>query len=310
MAPSLKALRYFHTALEHNSISRAAESLNVVPSAVSAAIEQVEQDFGLQLVTRMPSKGIQPTATGKLLLVKVRHLLEEYENLIAEGGDLRTALTGSLNVGYYAPVASAFLPAISARLTKDSNAISLRFHECDNETAQAGLLNGTYDVILFVSEDLKPGIDCAPLITVPPYALVARDHKLAGRKSIAPTDLSEEPLVLLDRPFAGEYYRSIFTQAGLTPRIAATGTTHEMVRGLVGAGVGSAILNMRPMTEVSYAGDLLRCIPLSSEVRPLQLVMGYLPGNPRRLVKAFIGECQQYFASKLAQRLIVTPKSA
>lgn len=305
MPLTLKSLRYFHTAVELESITRAAERLNVVPSAVSAAIDQVEADFGLTLITRRPSKGIQPTATGKLLLVKVRHLLEEYENLVAEGGDLRTALTGSLKIGYYAPVAPAFLPAITAPLSRGNPSVSLQFDECDNETAQSGLLNGTYDVILFVSEDVKPGISYEALIDAPPYALLPWDHSLAARRTVAPSDLRDEALILLDRPVASEYYRSLFEEAGFTPRIAATGTTHEMLRSLVGAGIGCALLNMRPRADASYAGDPLACVPLAPEVRSLQLVLGYLPGNPRRLVKAFIEECRNYFSTPAAQSLIV-----
>lgn len=310
MPLTLKSLRYFHTAVELESITRAAEKLNVVPSAVSAAIDQIEADFGLTLITRMPSKGIRPTATGKLLLVKVRHLLEEYENLIAEGSDLRTALTGSLKVGYYAPVAPAFLPAITAPLSDGNPSVSLQFHECDNETAQSGLLNGGYDVILFVSEDIKPGIAYETLIDAPPYVLLSRSHKLSKKRMLTPSDLRNEALVLLDRPVAAEYYRGLFEEAGVTPRIAATGTTHEMLRSLVGAGIGCAILNMRPSTDVSYAGEKLCCIPLSPDSRSLQLVLGYLPGNPRRLVKAFIEECRGYFSSSAAQSLIVSPDKA
>lgn len=306
MRISLKALRYFMTAVDQGSIARAAEALNVVPSAISAAIDQVEQGFALKLVTRFPAKGIQPTASGRILLGKVRHLLEEYENLLAEGADLRSALTGSLRIGYYAPVAPAFLPAMVAPLLAESPSVSVQLQECDNETAQTGLLAGDFDVILFVAENVRPGIAYRSLLSVPPYALLAAGHRLADKQTIEPGDLEGEPLVLLDRPVVGEYYRGIFETAGVTPRIAATGTTHEMMRALVGAGVGCAILNMRPLTAVSYAGDPLVSLPLISDSRPLQLVLGHLEDNPRRLVRAFIDRCRNYFQSEEARGLVVT----
>ena len=306
MRISLKALHYFMTAVDHGSIARAAEALNVVPSAVSAAIDQVEQGFALQLITRFPAKGIQPTTSGRILLSKVRHLLEEYETLLTAGADLRNALTGSLKVGYYAPVAPAFLPAIAAPLLAENPSVSLQFHECNNETAQAGLLDGTFDVILFVAENVRPGIAYDALLTVPPYLLMAAAHRLSDQSAIEPRDLEDEPLVLLDRPVVGEYYRGILEAVGVTPRIAATGTTHEMIRALVGAGAGCAILNMRPLTPVSYAGDSLISRPLLSKSRPLQLVLGRLEDNPRRLVRAFIERCRAYFLSDEARRLVVT----
>ena len=85
MKLSLKSLRYFAVALELRSLSKASELLNVVPSAVSAAIDQVEAEFSLQLVTRHRAKGIAPTAEGLSLLPKISRLLEDYEVLVNEG---------------------------------------------------------------------------------------------------------------------------------------------------------------------------------------------------------------------------------
>lgn len=49
---SLNALRYFMTAIRVGSITEAAKVVNVVPSAVHTAINQVEAAFGLRLTTR------------------------------------------------------------------------------------------------------------------------------------------------------------------------------------------------------------------------------------------------------------------
>ncbi|MEM8688290.1 MAG: LysR family transcriptional regulator, partial [Pseudomonadota bacterium] len=95
MRISIKSLQYFLTAAERGSISKAARALNVVPSAVASAIEQVEAGFELKLVQRYPAKGIRPTAAGKALMRKIRHLVEEYDTLMLEGAELRTALSGN-----------------------------------------------------------------------------------------------------------------------------------------------------------------------------------------------------------------------
>ena len=310
MRVTLKALQYFLTAVDRGSITRAAETLHVVPSAVSAAIDQIEDAFALNLVTRYPSKGIQPTATGRILLGKIRHLLEEYDNLIAEGGDLRNALSGSLRVGYYAPVAPAFMPRIAGSLMLGNAAVSCRFVECDNESAQAGLLSGAFDVIVFVAEDVKPGIAYETLLDVPPYLLAAGGHRLAKRRSVRLTDLTDEPIVLLDRPVIGAYYRAVLEDGGVTPQVAATADTTEMVRSLVGAGIGCSVLNMRPLTNTSYAGEPLTAIPIRPRARPLRLVLGHLQENPRRLVRAFVEQCRTFFAGPDARHLIVTGRDA
>jgi DNA-binding transcriptional LysR family regulator len=306
MQITFKALHYFLTAVDRRSITRAAEELHIVPSAVSAAIDSVEREFGLKLLTRYPSKGIQPTATGQILMGKIRHLLEEYNNLMTEGGDLRTALSGTLHIGYYAPVAPAFMPKIIAPLVQGNPAVSVKFTECNNETAQEGLLNGQFDAILFVAENVKPGISYDVLLELPPYVLAARDHALAGHKTLRLENLADHPLILLDLPVVGEYYRMIFEQAGIEPRVAATATSTEMIRSLVAAGLGYSILSMCPLTDISYGGEQLVTIPIRPKIKPFRFVLGHLRDNQRRLVRAFVDQCRSYFEGDAAQKLIVT----
>ncbi len=309
MRLSIKALSYFLAAAEHRSIARAAAELHVVPSAVANAVEQVEQAFELKLLERYPAKGVKPTAAGFELMRKIRHLLDEYQNLMLEGTELRTALSGKLSVGYYAPVAPAFMPAIVGPLIRDHPDVRVRFVECDNEGAQAGLLDGTYEVIVFVAENVRPGIEWETLIEAPPYLLVSRDHQLAKKRAVTFADMAGLPLVLLDLPFTSEYYRALLENNGVAADFVAAASTTEMVRSLVGAGVGGAVLNMRPATDVSYAGAAVAAIPIRSSAPPLRLVLGLQSGKPRRLVEAFAAACRAHFALPKADELIVPAKS-
>jgi len=307
MRLTLKAMNYFLTAVQYQSISQAASHLNVVPSAVSAAIDQVEDEFGLKLLMRYPSRGIQPTATGLVLVEKIRHLVEEYNNLMVEGIDLRNALSGTLRVGYYAPIAPAFMPEIVNPLFEGHAAVTVKLTECDNESAQAGLLKGEFDAILFVAENVKPGIEYETLQETAAYVLTARRNPLSNQASLDLRDLGDQAFVLLDLPFTSEYYRNLLESAGINPPIVATATTTEMVRSLVGTNAGIAILNMQPRINTSYTGEEVVAIPLAPPTRPLNLVLGYIPGNPRRLVNTFISQCRSYFASAAAQQLIIQP---
>ena len=309
MRLSIKALRYFLVACEQESIARAAELLNVVPSAVSVAIDQVEQAFDLKLVQRYPAKGIQPTSTGMKMMLKVRHLVEEYDNLLSEGDELRTALSGSLAIGYYAPVAPAFMPAIVAPLVQQNPEVNLAFIECDNERAQAGLLKGEFDCIVFVAENVRTGIEYETLLEAPPYLLVSADHPLAARSEVTFEVLNELPLVLLDLPFTSEYYRSLMDAHAPQANIVATASTTEMVRSLVGAGIGCSILNMQPATSVSYSGDGLCAIPFAEETQSLRLVLGHIGGKQRRLLEVFTKACRSYFSTELAKQFVVVPPS-
>lgn len=296
MSISLRAMRYFTTALDLGSISAAAEALNVSASAVSSAIDQIEAHFQLQLTNRQRARGVSATADGKVMAQKFQALLEDYQTVLQDGVALKQSLHGDLRIGYYAPIAPAFLPSILSSLMEPTNALNIYLEECDNHAAQEGLRNGTYDVILFVAQGAQQGMQFDPLMTAPAYCLLAENHRLANQSAIALSDLEGEEIVSLDRPMAVDYYAGLFERAGQHPSSIAYCNSTEMVRSLVGARGACALLNMLPLTDVSYSGDRLVARPIKDDVPPLILSVGYRTAQPRRAVMEFVEQCKVYFA--------------
>jgi len=303
MAISLKAMEYFTTALRQGSISKAAAELNIAASAIGGAIDQVEAAFDLTLTIRQRSRGITANASGRQVAQKFERLLEDYAAVLAKGADLKQALSGTLRVGYYAPIAPAFLPQILASFIPDGHDITLHLDECDNDSAQDGLLNGTYDVVLFVSEDVRPAVDFDVLIEAPAYCLVPAGHSFAKQASVTVAQIASQPLVVLNRPVAAAYYQSLFDANDIT--VAAYANSTEMVRSLVGAEHGCAVLNMQPLTAQSYSGSTLVGVPISDPLPPLTLSIGYDKTRPRRLVQDFVDACHTHFAEAGPQRCLV-----
>tara|TARA_R110002094_G_scaffold135446_2_gene127272 strand:- start:36 stop:959 length:924 start_codon:yes stop_codon:yes gene_type:complete len=296
MAISLKAMEYFTTALRYGSISKAAAELNISASAIGTAIDQVEASFDLKLTIRQRSRGIEATASGRHVAQKFERLLEDYAAVLCEGADLKQALSGTLRIGYYAPIAPAFMPPILASFVPKGNEVTLHLDECDNDSAQDGLLNGSYDAILFVSEGVRPSVDFDVLIEAPAYCLVSADHTFARQSSVTVAQIATQPLVVLNRPVAAPYYQSLFDAHANDIIIAAYANSTEMVRSLVSAGHGCAVLNMQPLTQQSYCGASLVSLPISDPLPPLTLSIGYDKARPRRLVKYFVDACRAHFA--------------
>lgn len=305
MALTLKAMDYFTTALRHGNIAKAASALNIAASAVSSAIDQVETEFDLTLVTRHRARGIQPNASGREVARKCERLLEEYRSLIAEGADLKKSLSGTLRIGYYAPIAPAFLPQILDNFLPGDTAVTLELEECDNDQAQDGLINGKFDAILFVAEDVRPSIKFDTLITAPPFCLLPEAHPLARLSEVSMAQIAREPLIVLNRPLVAAYYKGLFqSETRQAPTVAYVNST-EMVRCLVAAGRGCAILNMRPKTPVTYTGEQVVERPISDILPPLNLAIGYDKSRPRRSVQNFVEACSNYFSKAGTERCIV-----
>ncbi len=306
MNPSLKAMTYFTTAIKHGNIARAADELKIAASAIGAAIDQVEDAFGLKLVTRHRARGIQPTASGLEVARKCEKLLDDHRLLLAEMAALGQSLSGQLRIGYYAPVAPAFLPGILRDFVPDPAQVTLHLTECDNDQAQAGLLDGRFDVILFVSDNAPPSLGFDELLVAPPYCLMPRNHEMTRKDTVTVPEIAEHPLIVLDRPLAGPYYRALLDAVTPEPKIAAFANSTEMLRALVGGGAGCAVLNMRPDTAQTYAGDIVTARPISGELPDLTLSIGYDKIRSRELVKRFVDTCKKILSSERVGRLIVS----
>lgn len=300
---SLRLLRAYMITVDCGSITGAAEVLNVAPSAVASAIDRVEAEFGATLLVRARARGITATPAGQALAARIKPLIEAYSDVMQQGYALNQGLRGTLHVGYYAPVAPAFLPHILQNLAYDSPDLNFNLQECDNITAQSGLLDGTLDVAIFAGDELLTGVETRPLMDLPPYVLAPEGHALSKLSELSLSDLHDVSLVLLDLPVAEAYVRRLLRAAGVMPRITATCTSVEMVRSLVGAGAGVAVLNMRPRTEQSYGGDVVQALPLA-DGEPLHLVTGRAAGKPRRLVQVFQDQLHDWFSGSEAHALI------
>ncbi|MGR3570440.1 LysR family transcriptional regulator [Brevirhabdus sp.] len=305
MPLSLRAMRYARTAILRGSIAAAAQELNVAASAVSVAIDQAEEAFGITLVTRARAKGISPTSAGRVILRRMEDLLDRYDAMLADGADMRTSLSGVLKIGYYAPIAPAFLPKIMHALMVENPGLSLSLEECDNARAQEGLLEGSFDVILFVSDAPVPQIVVERLIHAPTYCLCSAGHAFAERGSVTLSELADEPLVILDRPVAKSHYLDLLESSGKPVSVVATVNSTEMVRALVGTGLGCSMLNMRPAPDLTYAGDGTRCLPIRDSAGGLALSLGHAPGPRRRVVQAFAEACHAFFDTPEGRALIV-----
>ena len=303
---SLRTLRAFASVVEHGSINGAAHALHVAPSAVASALGQVEAEFGASLLIRTRSKGITATAEGRAMADRFRHLLEDYHGILSEGRDIAQTLSGTLRIGYYAPVAPAFLPQLLQPIMADNPELTLDLQAHDNASVQTALLDGRVDLILFAGQDLRSGITTHSLLTLAPYVLVPRGHPIADMPRCPLARLTKERLVQLDRPLARPYVDGLFKAAGIAPHIVARSDSTEMVRSLVGSGIGVAVLNMRPRIMRTYGGDELVAVPLDGHAAALELVSGHAEGQPRRLVALVLDRLHAWSETNEALALCVS----
>jgi LysR family transcriptional regulator for bpeEF and oprC len=110
----LRALTFFSRTVEAGSFAAAAQSLDVVPSALSKTIAALERELGFALFTRS-TRRLALTAEGEAYYARCRAALAELEDAeaIARGGNVQPR--GTLRVGMH-PALRALVFAEIGRL--------------------------------------------------------------------------------------------------------------------------------------------------------------------------------------------------
>lgn len=299
---SIRTIRYFVATCELGSISKASDRLAISNSAISAAIDAMEREFSMQLLLRQRAKGVVLTAAGRKIFTYSKHLLDDFERFTLRGKEISSKLSGSLKIGYFAPVSPAFLPEILAPIVEQGEDTFFDLIACNNEQAQEGLLNGRFDVAIFLNYAIHSDIAHSSLMQIPPYLIVPEYHRFASRSSVRFRELQGEDFILLNLPGTQEYYNNMLRQFDVKPKFVLGASSVEMVRSAVAKGLGCSILNMKPATNETYSGSRIVSVPFADRFEPkLELVIGHLVGPLQMLSQVVVDQCKTYFSSDRAQ---------
>lgn len=294
---TLRQLEYLVAVGETGSIAAASERVNVSSPSISAAIAQLEQEFGLQLFVRRHAQGLSLTQGGRQFVDGARAVLAAAGRL----NDLATEITGEvrgpLSVGCLVTFAQVVLPRLRRSFTDRYPAVDFRQSEHHQAEILDGIRQARLDVALTYDLDIPADLDFVGLVRLPPYVLVGEDHPLACQSGLTPRDLATHPMVLLDLPFSTDYFLDLFRQHGLRPRIVERTRDMGVMRAMVANGFGYSIANIPMVTDRAPDGRRLVQLPLR-DAAPLSLGLVLAEGARSALtIRAFIDHCRENFAA-------------
>ena len=293
---TLRQIHYAVAIWDNGSVAAASAQLGVAQPTLSAAISKLEEQLGLQLFIRHHAQGMSPSPAGLHFLAEARNLLSQAEDLQRQTAAAGTAVDGQLSLASFATIAPAFVPQLIKSFTERHPGVRIRMAEGTQDQLFAGLRQGTHDVALLYDVDMPEEFSLTPLASLAPHVLLPSAHRLTRLRNVPLVALKDEPFVLLDIAPSRTYFTRLLETAGITPRIAFSSPSLEVVRGLVGQGLGYSILITRPHGDHSYGGDALAVRPIADEVeRGVIALAGLKQMRKTRLVQAFEAHCVDYF---------------
>jgi DNA-binding transcriptional LysR family regulator len=183
-------LRVFRSVVASGSVHAAAANLGYTASAVSQHIAALQRETGLALFTRA-GRGIEPTPAGLALAEEIDGVLSRLGRVEGVVADLRAGRTGSLSIGYFASVGSAWMPHVGRALTREFPGIRLNL-SLREDLAVPG---ERPDIQLIVERDgftSAAGTTAQHLLDDPYVVVMPKSHPLAGSAVVELTQIAND----------------------------------------------------------------------------------------------------------------------
>lgn len=254
----------FLVLLEEHHYGRAADRLNVTPSALTKRIQRLETQVGAQLLQRGTSGVLGPTNAGARFAEGAGRLLEQAE--AAARGARRAQLSHAVTLGVPRAVGEFpvrhELAAIGRELRHSCPDLRLRLRGVPFEQLTSALLERQVDVVWTAARSEHPQITSVPLAAFARVGVVRREHEFADAGSTDVETFADQPM-LHDRGSPPEWV-ALWYLADVRPARAA-----RLVE-VSARDVGAVLRRVATGPQVTVVpGPLARALP--AQLRTVQL---------------------------------------
>ncbi len=272
----LAQLSYFREAATHQHFTRAAEAVHVAQPALSRQIRALERELDLPLFDRV-GRGVQLTAAGQTILPRVERVLAEMAAIRRDIRALHDLDGGTVALGFLHSIGAHLLPRALAAFRAVHPGVGFTLHEGPHSELEARIQRGDLDLAI-TSPLPEAGNQFAVtyLLRDDLVAALPPHHQLAGSVEVQLADLASEPFIFLGASF-GELRtitQDACARAGFTPHVAFEAEGLATMRGLVGAGLGVALLPDLASHVRDEEAPAPVCHPLAG--RPAHRIIGLI----------------------------------
>ena len=260
----LTTLRLFVSVCEAGNIARAGEKANIVGSAISKRLAQLEDQVGTPLLLRK-RHGVVPTPAGQTLLEHARGMLDsaarierDMQSYVAGGrGQVRVFASVSAMSESLADDVAAFLRQPAHR------AIRVDLEERVSPEIVRGVREGLVSLGVCWDATDHSGLEARPYRRDTLCVVVPQQHALAGRRKLRFVDTLDYEHVSLPVNSAVQLMlQRQAAQAGRTVNHRIVVTNFEAALRVVHAGLAISLVP-REVAEPVAAAMGLRLIPLA-----------------------------------------------
>ena len=238
------------------SVTRAADRLNVTQSAVSHQLREIEDRLGTAIFVRSGRRMLL-TPAGRLLADAASQVLETIGQVEARVSQLARNISGELRVSAHCHTGYHWLPALVDGLRRRYPNFEIRISPEFTLNPIAALLDAKLDLAIVndASEDKR--LRFRELFDDEHVAVVHPGHAWAGRSFVTPDELVTEQLYLYSRSIDDSFIvQKVLRPAGIELQRVTYLQLTEGILEMVKAAMGASVLPKWSIANVIASGDI------------------------------------------------------
>jgi DNA-binding transcriptional LysR family regulator len=226
---------------EHGQVTDAAAALKMSQPTLSRLLARAETEVGTRLFER-DAGGVQPNPNGEVVLAAARDIVGRYDRLRGDLAELLDPETGTVRLAFLDSMATSLVPRILHDFRQEAPRVRVALRQEPGHEILRDLASGLSELAIISPRPAGPHgwlrLQRQRLVLVVPAG-----HRLAGRHQLRLDVLAGEDFVTVP---AGFGFRALVGELlaadGVTPHVSFESGDLATIEGLVGSGLGVAIL--------------------------------------------------------------------
>lgn len=281
----VRRLRVLRELERQQTVTAAAASLHMSPSAVSQQLALLSQEVGCPVIER-DGRNVRLTMAARILLEHATSLFAQMESLEADLHDHQSGDVGVVRIGSFQTAASAIVLPATALLARTRPRLEVHLVQMDAPRSFDELAAGRLDIAVSVEYVGSPATADARFTRIPLVrdrfsALLPADHRCASKKTVGLSDLCMDPWIgSLPGSPCHFITMAACAAAGFSPRVRHAIDDWAIMVDMVGAGMGVGLIPglarpteradvaIRPLSPPGAARNLFALVRRGTEEAP------------------------------------------
>lgn len=257
----MRTSRYeiFLKAAEVGSLTQAAKYFNYTQSAVSQTIKHMEEEIGVELLTRK-NRRIALTKDGEYLLPAMKEIAAGERALEDRASEIQKLQTGTIRMGTFTSMSCHWLPQYLNEFSGEYPNVRFDMRQGDYFQLADWLGSGAVDVA-FMMKPVHDEFAFKKLFEDQLFVIVPEGHRLAERKKVSVRDIAREKLILPESDYQ-QTLRQMFRENGMDPDVVFFVKEDYTIMSMVENRLGISIL---PEMVLQRCPWKIKMLPMKKE---------------------------------------------